>query len=61
MGDKPIYLPQQRTRRGLAGYRGDNVIVVQADGSPEEAPANRTKKTRTSGNSRVVGGSTKRR
>jgi hypothetical protein len=55
MGDQPIYLPQQKTRRGVAGYRGDNVIVVDAKGHPEEAPANKTKNTRGGGNSRIVG------
>lgn len=56
MGDEPIYLPQQRTRRGIAGYKGDNVVVVQADGKKEEAPPNSTKRTRGSGSTRVVVG-----
>lgn len=61
MGDQPIYLPQQKTRRGVAGYRGDNVIVVQASGHQEDAPENATKKTRGGGNSRIVGPATKPR
>lgn len=58
MGDQPIYLPQQKTRRGVAGYRGDNVVVVQASGDTEPAPPNKTKKT--SGAGRITVGAKKR-
>lgn len=60
MGDQPIYLPQQHTRRGVAGYRGENVKIVQANGDAEDAPANATKKGRGGKASRIVG-PTKRR
>lgn len=36
-GDSKIYLPKQRVRRGIAGYHGKNVVVVDPS----------TKRTRT--------------
>jgi hypothetical protein len=28
MADRKIYVPKQRTNRGVAGYRGTNVVIV---------------------------------
>ena len=32
--DDKIYLPQQKVRRGKAGYKGKNVVVIGDDGKP---------------------------
>lgn len=33
--DGKVYMPKQTTRRGVAGYRGNNIIVVDAKGKPD--------------------------
>ena len=38
MADSKIYLPQQKVRRGKAGYKGKNVVVIDPDtGKPAAA------------------------
>lgn len=34
VADDKVYLPQQKVRRGTAGYKGKNVVVVDSDGKP---------------------------
>lgn len=38
--NETVYLPKQKTRRGVAGYRnlGKNTVVVDADGKPVKQP-----------------------
>lgn len=36
--DTKVYLPKQNVRRGIAGYRGDNIVVVDKNGKTEKAP-----------------------
>lgn len=36
MADTKIYLPKQRTRRGVAGYRGKDIVVVGEDGKEDK-------------------------
>jgi hypothetical protein len=38
VADTKIYVPKQRQSRGVAGYRGANVVIVDPD-SGKEAPA----------------------
>lgn len=38
MGDKKIYLPAQRTRRGKAGYIGDNIVEIGSKEDHRAAP-----------------------
>lgn len=35
--DTKVYLPKQHVRRGVAGYKGDDVVVVDTDGSRQSA------------------------
>lgn len=44
MADKNIYVPKQVVKRGKAGYRGANVIVVDAKGDTQ--PAQKSKHTK---------------
>jgi hypothetical protein len=39
-GDEKVYLPKQKIRRGTAGYKGKNVVVVDEDGKPVKASKN---------------------
>jgi hypothetical protein len=34
--DTKVYLPKQKSRRGVAGYRGSNIVVVDADGKEDK-------------------------
>lgn len=36
MAETKIYLPKQKTRRGVAGYRGAGIVVVDADGKEDK-------------------------
>jgi hypothetical protein len=37
MADTKVYLPAQKSRRGVAGYRGDNnLVVVGRDGKEDK-------------------------
>lgn len=36
MAETKIYLPAQKTRRGVAGYRGAGIVVVAADGKEDK-------------------------
>lgn len=38
MADTKIYVPKQKQSRGVAGYRGANVVVVDPE-SGKETPA----------------------
>ena len=42
--DKKVYLPKQHVKRGVAGYRGENIVVVDAKGKTAEAPTKRKAK-----------------
>lgn len=42
MADK-IYVPKQRVKRGVAGYRGKNIVVVDAKGRQDAAPEKKSK------------------
>lgn len=45
MADNKIYVPKQTVRRGKAGYRGDNVVVVDRESGKETvAPKGKGKK-----------------
>jgi hypothetical protein len=37
--DTKVYLPRQRVRRGTAGYRGKNIVVVDPDTGKTDAAA----------------------
>ena len=36
MADTKVYLPAQKTRRGVAGYRGSDIVVMGADGKEDK-------------------------
>jgi hypothetical protein len=38
-----IYVPKQRVKRGVAGYRGKNIVVVDAKGRQDAAPEKKSK------------------
>lgn len=40
-----VYLPKQRVKRGVAGYRGKNIVVVDGEGKTKNAPEKRTRKS----------------
>lgn len=44
MADTKVYLPKQNVKRGKAGYKGKDVIVVDANGKQEAAPTTTKKK-----------------
>ena len=44
--DDKVYMPRQLTKRGKAGYKGKNVVIVERDGKTQ-TPANADKKTVT--------------
>ena len=37
--DTKVYLPKQQTRRGVAGYRGKNIVVVDPETGNEDKKA----------------------
>jgi hypothetical protein len=39
VADTKIYVPKQKSRRGVAGYRGANVVVVDPDTGKEDKQA----------------------
>lgn len=40
--DTKVYLPQQRVKRGVAGYRGEDIVVVDPDtGKTKAAPSSK--------------------
>lgn len=41
--DKKVYLPKQHVRRGKAGYKGDNVVLVDRAGQTEPATKSKGK------------------
>lgn len=43
MADTKIFVPKQPVKRGVAGYRGKNVVVVDRRGKPEAAPEKKSK------------------
>ena len=49
--DTKVYLPKQKSRRGVAGYRGKNVVVIDpATGNEDKkatAAANKAAKSRS--------------
>ena len=42
--DTKVYLPKQQTRRGVAGYRGKNIVVVDTDGKEDKKATAAAKK-----------------
>jgi hypothetical protein len=44
MADKKIYVPQQKVRRGKAGYKGDVVVIDPDTGQEIKQAAKKTKK-----------------
>lgn len=50
MADTKVYLPKQKTRRGVAGYRGEGIVVVDAEGKEDKkASAAAAKAAKSSG------------
>jgi hypothetical protein len=41
VADDKVYLPKQRVRRGRAGYKGKNVVVVNDPAAAQERAAAR--------------------
>lgn len=41
-----IYLPKQRVKRGVAGYRGKDIVVMDARNKAEAAPEKKAKKAK---------------
>lgn len=41
MADDKVYLPKQQTNRGVAGYRGENIVVVDPATGKEDKAATR--------------------
>jgi hypothetical protein len=42
VADEKIYLPKQRVRRGKAGYKGKNIVVVNDPAAAQARAAART-------------------
>ncbi|HEY6568606.1 MAG TPA: hypothetical protein VI341_13905 [Actinomycetota bacterium] len=46
MATEKIYLPKQRVKRGVAGYRGKDIVVMDARNKAEAAPEKKAKKAK---------------
>ena len=42
--DTKVYLPKQTSRRGVAGYRGSNIVVVDREGKEDKKATSEAKK-----------------
>lgn len=49
MADTKVYLPKNKARRGVAGYKGDNIVVVDPATGKEDTAATKAAKKAAAG------------